>query len=251
MTLPASFLQVPLAHRALHDAKRPENSCAAMRAAIKHGYGIELDVQLSADGRAMVFHDYDLKRLTGVSGPIRQRTAHDLTQLTLLDSDEHIATLREVLDLIAGQVPVLIEIKDQDGAMGPRVGALERAVADDLTGYTGDAAVISFNPHTVAKIAKIAPKVPRGLVSGAFSAQLWPTLPAAIRDRLRDIPDFDAVGANFISHDVRDLASSAVAALKSRGVPVLCWTIRSALAEQEARKLADNITFENYLPATP
>lgn len=248
IALPDAFLRVPLAHRAYHDvtAGRPENSRAAVRAAVVAGYGIEVDVQPSADGVAMVFHDYDLARLTGEKGPVAQHDAATLGATGLLHGDEGIPTLAEILEIIGGRVPLLIEIKDQDGGMGPSVGALEAAVARDLTGYDGPVAVMSFNPHSVAKMAEAAPDVPRGLTTCAYTAEDWPLLPAKTRELLAPIPDFDRVGASFISHDAKDLAAPAVAALKSRGVPVLCWTIRSPEAETQAREVADNVTFEGY-----
>ena len=113
--LPDAFLGAPLAHRALHDvaAGRPENSREAIEAACAAGYGIEIDLQLSRDGQAMVFHDYDLKRLTGQPGPIRQRDAAELQAITLSGGATGIPTFAEVLDLVAGRVPLLIEIKDR------------------------------------------------------------------------------------------------------------------------------------------
>ena len=120
MTLPPAFLRLPIAHRALHDRAqgRPENSRAAIRAAIAAGYGIEIDLQASADGVAMVFHDDDLGRLTGATGPVRARTAAELGAIRLTDAEDGIPTLAEVLEIVAGRVPLLIEIKDQSGEMG-------------------------------------------------------------------------------------------------------------------------------------
>ncbi len=252
-TLPEVFIRVPLAHRALHDrgAGRPENSRAAMRAAITAGYGIELDVQLSEDGQAMVFHDYDLQRLTGEVGPVRQRNAAALGQITLKGGDEGIPTLVEVLSLVANQVPLLIEIKDQDGALGPDVGPLERATVDALQGYAGPVTLMSFNPHSVAECARLAPEVPRGLTTCDFAPKDWKLVPGPVLDRLRSIPDYDRVGASFISHQFNDLTRSRVAGIKAAGGAVLCWTIRSATDEAEARRIADNITFEGYLAALP
>ncbi|MCB2124566.1 MAG: phosphodiesterase [Rhodobacteraceae bacterium] len=251
--LPASFLRTPIAHRALHDRKagRPENSPAAFRAAIAAGYGIECDIQPSADGVPMVFHDYDLRRLTGVPGRIRGLSAAKLRALRLLDGDDGIPTLAEMLALVAGRVPLLIEIKDQDGDMGPGVGPLEGAVAGTLRGYAGPVAVMSFNPHSVAALAEAAPAIPRGLTTSAYAAEDWPLLTPRVRDRLREIPDYDAVGASFLSHEAADLARPRVADLKARGAAVLCWTIRSPGAEAEARRVADNVTFEGYAATIP
>lgn len=247
--LPASFLRRPLAHRALHDTSkgRAENSPAAIQAAIDAGYGIEIDVQLSNDGFAMVFHDYHLDRLTGDKGAVAQRTARDLGQVVLTGGSDTIPTLASVLDQVAGQVPLVIEIKDQDGQMGPNVGALEGAVADTLKGYEGDVAVMSFNPNSIAAISHLLPGIPLGLVTDRYTPSDWPLLPADVCSHLRDIPDFDRVGASFISHNQAQLDDAAVARLKSKGVPILCWTVKSAEAEAQARKVADNITFEGYL----
>jgi len=227
MSLPDSFWHLPLAHRALHDVAdgRPENSRAAIRAAIAGGYGIEIDVQLSADDTAMVFHDYALDRLAEGAGAVRLLSSEQLSCTQLLGGNEGIPTLPEVLDLIAGQVPLVIELKDQDGAMGGGIGPLEQATADAIRGYAGDLAVMSFNPHSVARMAELAPDVPRGLVTSAYRPEDWP-LPADVCDHLRGIPDYDRVGACFISHEVDDLAHPRIAQF-------------------------DNITFEGYRAAVP
>jgi len=247
--LPAAFLARPIAHRALHDkAKgRPENSRAAVRAAVAAGYGIEIDVQLSRDGGAMVFHDYVLSRLTADKGPLARRTAAELAATALLHGDEGIPTLTQVLADVAGQVPLLIEIKDQDGALGQDVGALESATAAALAGYAGPVAVMSFNPYSVAAMARLLPGMPRGLTTSAYDPADWPLVPVAVCDRLREIPDYAVSGAGFISHEAHDLSRPRVAALKAQGARVLCWTIRSAAAEAAARAAgAENVTFEGY-----
>lgn len=247
--LPPSFLEVPLAHRGLHDATdgRPENSRAGTRAAIDAGYGIEIDVQLSADGAAMVFHDYALDRLTGAAGPVRQRSAKELGDIGLRGGDEGIPELPDILELVGGRVPILIEVKDQDGGMGPDVGPLETAVASAVRNYDGPVALMSYNPNSVALLGDLVGNLPRGLVTEGFEPAEW-HLPAATCDTLRGIPDYDRVGASFISHGKRDLGSPRVAELKAAGADVLCWTIRSPEEEARAREVARNITFEGYLP---
>ena len=250
--LASAFIDIPLAHRALHDVSdgRPENSRTAIRAALDAGYGIEIDLQLSADGQAMVFHDYDLGRLTDAKGPVNARTAADLAQIPLKGGSEGIPTLKEVLELINGRVPLLIEIKDQDGAMGTNVGPLEQATALAISTYTGPLAVMSFNPHSVAEMARLSPEVARGIVTSAYDPDDWP-LSTEMCDVLRDIPDYDRTGASFISHEACDLDRQRVRALKQGGARILCWTIRSPLEEAEARRIAENITFEGYLAALP
>ncbi|MEM8578615.1 MAG: glycerophosphodiester phosphodiesterase family protein [Pseudomonadota bacterium] len=249
LPLPPAFLRAPLAHRALHGPGAAENSRAAVRAAVEAGYGIEIDLQLSADGQAMVFHDYGLDRLTGQPGTVRASTAAALAATPLRGGDEGIPTLAEVLALVRGQVPLLIELKDQDGVMGPNIGALEAATAAALGGYDGPVAVMSFIPHSVAEMARLCPAVPRGLTTSAY-ADDWP-LPERVRAYLRAIPDYARVGASFISHEARDLDRPRVAELKAQGAAILCWTIRSPAAEADARRVAQNITFEGYAAAIP
>ena len=249
MKFPDIFLSRPIAHRGLHDRQdgRPENSRAAMQAAVEQGYGIELDIQSSSDEVPMVFHDPTLARLTGEEGRIRDRRADELGFLPLLGGPETIPTLRQVLDLVGGRVPLLIEIKDQDGRMGPNVGPLEQAVAGVLRGYEGPVALMSFNPHSMAAMAEHAPGLPRGLTTDAYRPENWRNLTPEICDRMREIPDYDRVGACFISHQFKDLSRPRVRELKAQGAALLCWTITSPEAEREGRAVAENITFEGYL----
>jgi glycerophosphoryl diester phosphodiesterase len=251
--LPAAFLTHPLAHRALHDITqgRPENSRAAVQAAINLGYGIEIDVQLSADAQAMVFHDDELPRLTGRPGPLIAHTTAALGNIPLLGGAEGIPTLPEILTLIAGRVPLLIEIKDQHGQMGQTDGRLERATLAALSAYVGPVAVMSFNPHSVAHLARLLPHVPRGLTTDAFDPQDWAPVPPAVCDSLRAIPDYDRVQASFLSHDWHDLARPRVAELARQGAAILCWTVKSPADEVQARKIAQNITFERFLARFP
>lgn len=253
VALPAALLSVPIAHRALHDwqKRRPENSPAAIKAAIAAGYGIEMDLQLSSDGVAMVFHDDGLDRLTAERGPVRARTAAALQRIALQDSTDTIPTLAQVLALVAGRVALLIEIKDQSLTMTETDGRLEAAGVAALVGYNGPVALMSFNPFAVAHLARLAPHLPRGIITSGYDPQGWSPLPAATCDSLRGIPDYDRTGASFISHEASDLARPRVAELKSEGAAVLCWTIRSPVAEAKARTIAQNITFEGYAAALP
>lgn len=249
MVLPQAFLTTPIAHRGLHGLGVPENSLAAAQAAIDAGYAIELDIQPARDGTAMVFHDYDLARLTGDEGLVAARDPDALAGSRLLGTDQPVPTLRQFLELVAGRVPLLIEIKDQDMSLGPNIGHLHKAVADTLQGYDGPVAVMSFNPHVVAGFHALAPDVPVGLTTCGYDEQDWPGIPEETRSHLAGINDFDQSGACFVSHDKNDLGNPRLDALKAQGVPILCWTIRSAGEEALARRVADNITFEGYRAA--
>lgn len=250
------LLRLPIAHRALHDAARarPENSLAAVQAAVEAGYGIEIDLQPSSDGIAMVFHDETLDRMTAQTGPVAARTAEELGRIALENgAGAGIPTLAEVLRAVGGRVPLLIEVKDQSGSLGPVDGALERAAARTLEGYTGPVALMSFNPHSVAALAEAAPHLPRGLTTCAFPREEFPEAaenPAleARRAALAAIADYDRTGSVFISHRWRDLAMARVAELKDRGAAILSWTIRGPEEEAAARRIAQNITFEHYAP---
>ncbi len=251
--LPPAFLKAPIAHRALHDSAqgRPENSRAAIGAAIEAGYAIEIDLQLSRDGVPMVFHDETLDRLTGLNGWVCDKSAAELATIPLTGGAETIPALTEVLPLVAGRSPLLIELKDQTLRMAETDGRLEQATAALLAAYKGPVAVMSFNPHCMAHMSRMAPTVARGLTTSAYDPTDWDPLPAQTCARLRDIPDFDRVEASFISHEAADLARPRVAQLAAQGSAILCWTIRSAEQEATARQIAQNITFEHYRAAIP
>lgn len=251
--LPHAFLMLPITHRALHDRAvgRIENSPAAIKAAIAAGYGIEIDLQLSSDGVPMVFHDDRLDRLTAETGQVNARTAAELGRTRLKDSTDTIPTLSEVLALIDGKVPLLVEIKDQSLVMGPTDGRLEAATAAGLKTYKGPVAVMSFNPAAIHHMACLAPGIARGITTSAYDPEDWAPMPPAMCAHFRAIPDYEATGSSFISHEAKDLNRPLVAELKAKGAAILCWTIRSAAEEAEARRVADNVTFEGYASALP
>jgi glycerophosphoryl diester phosphodiesterase len=246
-TLPPEFLTRQLAHRGLHDGgkTRMENGLGAMRAAIDAGFGIECDLQISSDGQAMVFHDPTLDRLTSETGPISARTAAELGKIRLGETDDTIPRLADLLALTAGRAPLLIELKNQTRT-GIGIGPLEAVTAQALMGYPGPVALISFQPLMVGELARIAPEIPRGLVGKDFDE---PHLSTEENAALTDYAAFDTTASCFVTHKWQDLGAPAVARLKARGVPVLCWTVRSTDDEATARKIADNITFEGYVPA--
>lgn len=246
--LPEAFLRLPIAHRALHDKARGviENSPSAIAAALAAGYAIEIDLQLSSDAVPMVFHDETLDRLTRETGPVSARTATELGRIALTGSRDTIPSLAQVLAQVAGRVPLLIEIKDQSLTMGETDGRLEAATAAALRGYKGPVAVMSFNPSAIHHMARLAPDLPRGLTTSAYDPSDWHPLPEAACTHLRAIPDYEATGSSFISHEAADLSRPRVAELKAQGAAVLCWTIKSPQAEAKARQHAQNITFEGY-----
>jgi glycerophosphoryl diester phosphodiesterase len=249
MSAPAWLTDRPIAHRGLHDpaSGRYENTLAAADAAIAGGFGIECDVQLSSDGEAMVFHDHDLERLTGASGPISARPAAELARLAIGGTLERIPTLAEFLDRIGDRTPLVIEIKSRfDGDE-----RLARRTVEILAGRAGRHVVKSFDPMILALLRRIAPDLPRGIVGqsrydGGDAAQLPP-------ERLRDMTDllhWDETRPDFVSWRHLDLpCAAAFLPRRLTGVPVMTWTIRSP--EEAARALphADAIVFEGFVPA--
>jgi glycerophosphoryl diester phosphodiesterase len=220
------------AHRGLHGPDRIENSRAAFAAAIAAGHGIELDVQASRDGEAMVFHDARLERLTGEAGPVAARPAAALARIPLNGSDETIPTLGEVLALVAGRAPLLIELK----APGLRAAPLCRSVARALADYDGPAAVMSFNPLAVRWFARHAPDRLRGLVVTEGKRPR--------KGLARRLGALALARPDFLAWDVRDLPSRLAAALRARGRPLLTWTCRDARTRAAAAAHADQMIYE-------
>ena len=233
----------PIAHRGLWGAADgPENSLAAFQHAVERGYGVELDVQLSADGEAMVFHDADLARMTGVSGHLRDKTARELGALRLAGTDETIPTLAEALAVIGHRALVLIELKTPAG----EVGGLEKRVADVLIDHSGPAAVVSFNPYAVAFFADHHPKILRGLNSYGYDDQ--PRMAAEQRRSYRALEHMSLARPHFLSLGLDILPSARAAELRKDGKPVIAWTLRSPEAWDGVKGACDNLIFEGFTP---
>lgn len=223
----------PYAHRGLHGNGVLENSPAAFEAAIKLSHGIECDVQAAEDGRAFVFHDYELDRLTDRSGSIAKLRAEDIDRIQLKDGHGKIPRLRETLAQVAGQVPILIELKSRNLRVGPLCLSVRRA----LEGYGGKAAIMSFNPLVGAWFRKNADHVVRGLVITEEDSKNWRGRIARHRNLWTARPDF-------LAYDIRDLPSRFAAAQRARGLPIVTWTVRSAEQEKIASKYADEPVYE-------
>ena len=215
VALPPAFLRAPIAHRALHDRSkgRIENSLSAVRAAVAAGYGIEMDIQLSADGVAMVFHDDTLDRVAVATGPLAARTAAELGNIRLKDSTDTIPTFAEVLKLVAGRVPLLVELKDQTHLKAETDGKLERAVAVDLADYQGPVALMSYNPYSVFWLKSLCPGLPRGITTSSYGPDDAKGLSEHRAADLRNIPDYARTDSSFISHEATDLGRARVAEL--------------------------------------
>jgi glycerophosphoryl diester phosphodiesterase len=232
-----------IAHRGLWSPSgAPENSLAAFQAACAGGYGIELDVQLSADGEAIVFHDAKLERMTGAEGRLSDHTAADLTRLSLAGTDETIPTLSETLTLVGHRAMVLIEIKAAAGD----VGALERRVHEVLIDHNGPTAVIGFNPYSHGWFAQYHPKILRGLNSHAYADDDARTLAPERRRAYAALEHVTTAKPHFLALGLDMLPSKRADALRKGGMPVVAWTLRSAEQWRGISSHCDNLIFEGF-----
>ncbi len=227
----------PYAHRGLHGNGVLENSPTAFEAAIKLGHGIECDVQAAEDGTAFVFHDFELDRLTAQQGMLANLRASDIDKIDLKDGHGKIPRLRAVLTQIGGQVPILIEIKSKDRRVGPLCLSVRRA----LEGYSGKAAIMSFNPLVSAWFRKNAAHIVRGLVVTEEDSK-------NLKGQIARHQSLWTAKPDFLAYDVRDFPSSFAASNRARGLPVVTWTVRTASQEKIAKIHADEPVYE--LPQT-
>ena len=225
------------AHRGLHDETCPENSLPAFEKAIEKGYGIEFDIQPIADGTPVVFHDSKMSRMTGKDKYIQNLSKEEFETTTLLNSTEKIPTLEQVLKLVDGKVPLLIEIKSQD-----KVRELEPKIFELLKDYQGEYAVQSFNPYQIEWFYKNAPKIWRGQLASYFKGEKLGSFKKFVLKRLgmQKITHHD-----FVNYDLKNLPNRFTKKLK---VPLLSYTIKSQKDFIKAIKVSDNVVFENCEP---
>ena len=246
---PGWLVAKPIAHRGLHDlaAGVIENSPSAATAAIAGGFGIECDVQLTADGEAVVFHDFVLDRLTGETGAVVARKAAELGAITLKGSNDPILTLSAFLDLIGGRVPLVIEIKSRfDGDL-----TLTKRTVEVVAGYKGHPIVIkSFDPDIVAALRELAPEIPRGIVAmNAYEYGDYVSLSPERKHALANLLHFTESRPDFISWKVTDLESAAPYLCRNAlGLPLMSWTVRTPEERQRAAAMADQMVFEGFRP---
>jgi glycerophosphoryl diester phosphodiesterase len=241
---PGWLTKKPYAHRGLHSRVGgvAENSPSGFRAAVANGYGIELDVQETRDGEALVFHDYDLARLTGETGPVAERDLADLEKIALTGTEDRLPSLAHVLDMVAGRAPILIEVKTRKR----EVGRLEAAVARVVSAYAGPAVVMSFNIRSVIWFRDNAPEIPRGLVATDY-AHGGKDLPLSVA-LLPLGHSVKRCGADFLAYDFRLLPTRATEHLRRNGMPVLTWTVKQSTDRRRAERVADAIIFEGWRP---
>lgn len=223
-----------------------ENTASAFTAAIAGGYGIETDIQISADGQAMVYHDDALGRLTEGSAHLADLSAAEIKAARFKATADRVLTLGELCDLVGGRTPLVIELKSHFN--GDR--RLVQRAAQVLAGYAGPVAVMSFDPDMVEAARILAPKLTRGIVTERhYAHHEWDHLPASEKRRLAWLLHANRTRPQFIAYGVKDLP--AVAPLLARwlfGLPLLTWTVRSADDRAAAARWADQMIFEGWRP---
>jgi len=247
MRAPAWLTERPIAHRGYHDTAvgRIENTLAAARAAVERRFAIEVDLQLTADGEVVVFHDDTVDRLIEASGRVDGFALAALQALRFRRGSDAIPTLKELLATVAGAVPLVLELKSE--FKGDR--RLERATAPILAAYAGPCVVMSFDPDSMAEMKQLAPAIPRGIVADRYvDLSDWGFLSAGTRFRLRQLLDVPRVGAAFVSYDIGGLPALAPSLFRQFGGPVITWTIRTEAQRAKAKRYADQITFEGFDP---
>lgn len=245
---PDWLVRHPIAHRGLHDRDRGtvENSPAAARAAIALGCAVECDVQLTADGEAVVFHDFTIDRLTDAAGPVAGWAAADLAGLRLAGSQDGIPTLPALLGLIGGRVPLICEVKSRfDGDR-----RLAERVAEVAMGYDGPLAVKSFDPGVIAHLRALGLPRPLGIVAEAdYRDPEWDRLPPELKRDLAQMLHFADSRPDFLSYRVHDLPHAVPHLCRvAVGLPVMAWTVRTPDQRQRAATWADQMVFEGFVP---
>jgi glycerophosphoryl diester phosphodiesterase len=240
----------PYAHRGLHNSKLGiiENSPMAFLAGLEKGYGIECDLQAAVDGTPMVFHDETVDRLMQTTGRVDTMTPAALRTLTYKQSKDRVISYAEFLELAAGRGPLLVEIKSE--WVPPRAGFLE-SIATLSKAYKGPLALMSFDPVIMARLAELAPTVPRGIVAGRYEGDGWwlDVLGPERGRRLTDLLESGPAQVSFYSYHVKALPTPVTRYVREvQGLPVFCWTVRTPDDRAVAAQWSDAPTFEGFEP---
>ncbi|HEX3858935.1 MAG TPA: glycerophosphodiester phosphodiesterase family protein [Pseudolabrys sp.] len=238
----------PIAHRGLHDAAAGviENTPSAFRAAIAAGYGMELDLQISADGEAFVHHDDALGRLTEGSARLADMSSVEIKAVRFKSTTDRMITLGELCDLVAGRATMTIELKSRfDGDL-----RLPTRAAQVLKDYAGPVALMSFDPDLIEAVRVNAPQLTRGMIAERHYAEDdWNVLSPAAKRRLEFFLHAPRTRPQFVAYWVKDLPSApALVARNLFGLPLLTWTVRSDDDRRRAARWADQIIFEGLRP---
>ncbi|WP_414471258.1 glycerophosphodiester phosphodiesterase family protein [Microvirga sp. M2] len=250
MNTPEWLVAKPIAHRGLHDKANGivENTISAAEAAIAHGFPIELDVQLTADNDVIVFHDFDLDRVTGETGLVAERNLSALAGIEISGTlgGDRIPSLKDYLARIAGRTPLVIEVKSKfDGDM-----RLTKRVIEILADYSGPFVVKSFDPDIVAYLRQNAPHITRGFIGELeYASKADSFLSPEKKHRMANLLHFEETQPHFLSWRVKDLPCASAYLSRLLGqIPVMTWTVRNPEDRAKAEKHADQMVFEGFIP---
>ena len=248
MHAPAWLTARPVAHRGLHDAARGivENMPAAAQAAVAGNFSIECDIQLTADGEAMVHHDDALGRLTEGSGALLEKTAAELKAVKFKDTPERMMSLGDLCALVNGRVPLVIEVKSHfDGDR-----KLVRRMAQVLASYSGPAVGMSFDPDQVLALRETMPALPRGIIAQrSYDDDYWKGLTSEQRQSMLYLRHAFRTRPHFVAYWVNQLPAPAPWIARNLfGLPLLTWTVRTPEQRQHAARYADQMIFEGFVP---
>ena len=236
----------PIAHRGLHARGKGiiENTAGAFEAAIKGNYAIECDVQLTADGEAIVFHDDDLDRLTEAKGLVKDLTTQALQKVKLKGTSDRMQTLAEFLEQVDGRTSLVIELK----SLWDDNDALAKRALKVLESYDGPYCLMSFDPDVIACLRELSPQTVRGIVADRTTDPYYNTLPLAKRYSMRTFAHLAETQPHFVSYYWRELPFEPITEIRKLGHPVITWTLRSKDEASQALRYCDQITFEGYNP---
>jgi glycerophosphoryl diester phosphodiesterase len=235
----------PIAHRGLHRNKIVENTQSAFAAAIKQDYAIECDLQITKDGEAVVFHDDEVDRLLDGTGLVKNFTAKQLKALPFKTGKDRVQTLAELLEQVAGQSTLLIELKthwEYDQSLTLRV-------LEVLHDYDGPYALMSFDPDVIACVAERSPNTVRGITADRVTDSYYNILSIARRLSMQSFDHLPKTCPHFVSFDFKGLPFPPITQIRNAGHPVVTWTIRSEADAAAARRYSDQVTFEGFHPA--
>ncbi len=234
----------PIAHRGLHSKKKIENTESAFAAALKHNYTIECDLQLTADGKAVVFHDDEVDRLLDGKGLVKTYTAKQIRKMDFKKGKDRVQNLGELLEQVDGRVTLVIELKshwDHDRTL------VHRALKQ-LRDYDGPYALMSFDPEMIACVAELSPHTVRGITADRVTDSYYNPLPLGLRLAMRSFSHLARTRPHFVSFDFKGLPFAEMTAIRNAGHPVISWTIHNEAQAAQALRYSDQITFEGFKP---
>jgi len=240
----AWLVERPIAHRGQHDKANGilENTESAFAAAIRNNYAIECDLQITAEGDAVVFHDETLERVCEVQGMVKDFTVKQLKSYSYRIGKDRIQTLGELLDQVDGRVPLVIELKSHWNGDD----ALARRALKVLEPYDGPYALMSFDPDLVAAVAEYSPYTVRGITADRAVDSYYNILSVDRRLEIRTFSHLARTRPHFVSFYFRELPYAPVQRIRAAGHPIITWTIRNEEQARMARRYSDQITFEGF-----